>query len=105
MEESGTAVIWKTCLSLAALLIGVLSTVAEARVVRVRVEHRELILDGKPFALAGPYEKLFGTVEFSLDPASPTNAAIVDLPLAPRNQRGEVEFSADFYLLKPLDPS
>jgi hypothetical protein len=105
MEESGTAVIWKPCLPYAALLIGVLPTVAEARVVRIGVEHRELILEGKSFGLAGPYEKLFGTVEFSLDPSSPTNAAIVDLPLARRNQRGEVEFSADFYLLKPLDPS
>ncbi len=29
---------------------------------------------------------------------------IVDLKLAPRNARGEVEASADFYMLKPLDP-
>src|SRR5262249_52703431 len=28
----------------------------------------------------------------------------VDVKLAPRNARGEVESSADFYLLKPVDP-
>ena len=51
-----------------------------------------------------PYEKLVGTVDFALDPTLPRNAIIVDLPLAPRNARGEVEASADFYMLKPVDP-
>src|SRR5258708_17788031 len=31
---------------------------------RERVERRELVLGGKPFGLAGPYEKLVGKVEF-----------------------------------------
>src|SRR5439155_3022746 len=48
--------------------------------------------------------KLVGKVDFALDPELPSNDAIVDLKLAPRNSRGEVEFSADFYLLKPADP-
>ena len=39
-----------------------------------------------------------------LDPNLPANAEIVDLKLAPRNGRGDVESSADFYLLKPVDP-
>src|SRR5438132_1762017 len=30
---------------------------------------------------------------------------IVDLKLAPRNGSGEVEASADFYMLKPVDPA
>src|SRR5207248_8075968 len=34
----------------------------------------------------------------------PANEMIVDLKLAPRNASGEVESSADFYLLKPIDP-
>ena len=89
----------------AVLFIGMLSPTAQAKVVRLRVDHRSLILDGKPFGLAGPYEKLIGKVDFALDPSSPANAAIVDLSLAPRADRGEVEFSADFYLLKPVDPS
>ena len=81
-----------------------LSTAAEARLVRLRVERRELILAGKPFGLAGPYEKLVGKVDFALDPQLPANEVIVDLALAPRTADGEVVFSADFYLLKPVDP-
>jgi hypothetical protein len=76
-----------------------------ARVVKLRVERREAVLNGKSFGAVGPYEKLVGKVEFALDPAAPANAAIVDLSLAPRNARGEVEFSADFYLIKPVDAS
>jgi Alpha/beta hydrolase domain len=77
----------------------------DARVVRLRIEHREPVLDGKAFGSAGPFEKLSGTVEFALDPSSPANTSVVDLRLAPRNGSGEVEFSADFYLLKPVDSS
>ncbi len=76
---------------------------AEARVVRLRIEQREALLEGRSFGLAGPYEKLVGRVDFALDPTSVANAMVVDLALAPRNEKGEVEFHADFYLLKPVD--
>jgi hypothetical protein len=82
-----------------------LAVTADARVVKLRIERREPVLNGKPFGLAGPYEKLVGKVEFALDPAAAANSGIVDLALAPRNPRGEVEFTADFYLLKPVTPS
>jgi hypothetical protein len=88
----------------AAILLTLWSSHAEARVVRLRVERREAVLEGRPYGAAGPYEKLVGKAEFALDPADPANAAIVDLKLAPRNARGEVEWSADFYMLKPVDP-
>jgi len=78
---------------------------AEASVTRLQIDRREMVLNGKPFGAAGPYEKLVGTVHFALDPALPQNQGIVDLALAPRNAQGLVEFSADFYLLKPVDPS
>ncbi|HLX44268.1 MAG TPA: alpha/beta hydrolase domain-containing protein [Bryobacteraceae bacterium] len=87
-----------------AILISLLTaTAADAKVVKIRVERREAVLGGKPFGAAGPYEKLVGKIEFALDPSTPANAAIVDLALAPRGKRGEVEFTADFYLLKPVD--
>jgi hypothetical protein len=76
-----------------------------ARVMKLHIERREPVLNGKPFGAVGPYEKLVGKVEFALDPAAPPNARIIDLSLAPRNPRGEVEFTADFYLLKPVDPA
>jgi hypothetical protein len=88
----------------AAIAIVLTSSLAEARVVRLRIERREPVLNGRPFGAAGPYEKLVGKVDFGLDPTLPRNGDIVDLKLAPRNARGEVESSADFYMLKPLDP-
>ena len=88
----------------AALAIVLTSSLAEARVVRLRIERREPVLNGRPFGAAGPYEKLVGKVDFGLDPTLPRNGDIVDLKLAPRNARGEVESSADFYMLKPVDP-
>jgi hypothetical protein len=92
-------------LASAALLISTLAAGAEARVLKLRVERREKVLNGKSFGTAGAYEKLTGKVEFALDPALAINKSIVDLDLAPRNAHGEVEFSADFYMLKPADPA
>jgi hypothetical protein len=86
------------------LLFSIAASLAEARVVRLRIERREVVLAGRPFGAAGPYEKLVGRVDFALDPNAPANALIVDLKLGPSNGRGEVESSADFYLLKPVDP-
>src|SRR5439155_361771 len=90
---------------LVATLIGILaSSAADARVVRLRIERREVVLNGRWFGAAGPYEKLIGKIDFAFDPRLSQNDIIVDLPFAPRNDRGEVEASADFYLLKPVDP-
>ena len=93
----------KTALQVALAILFVAS-VAEARVVQLHIEHRETLLKGKAFGLAGAYEKLTGKVEFVLDPEAPRNSGIVDLKLATRNATGGVPFTADFYLLKPLDP-
>jgi hypothetical protein len=86
-------------------LVLAFATPTEGRLVRLEIERREVVLNGQPFGLAGPYEKLVGTAYFALDPNVRQNEIIVDLQLAPRNTLGEVEFSADFYLLKPVDPS
>ncbi len=88
--------------TLGLLLLG--ARLAESRVVRLDIRTREVVLGGTPFGLAGAYESIAGTVHFGLDPDLPANALIVDLGRAPRNASGEVEFSADFYLLKPVDP-
>src|ERR1700737_2381376 len=89
---------------LATMMLGLTSSAADARVGRLRSERREVILNGRAFGAAGPYEKLIGKVDFGLDPSLPRNGGIVDLKLAPRNALGEVESSADFYMLKPVDP-
>jgi len=90
--------------TIAAVMLCLGVSIAEARVVRLRVERREVVLNGRPFGAAGPYEKLVGKVDFALDPQAPANEMIVDLALAPRTADGDVVFSADFYLLKPVDP-
>ena len=53
----------------------------------------------------GQYERISGKAFGELDPNDPKNAVIVDLALAPRNANGKVEYSFDFYLLKPIDLS
>jgi hypothetical protein len=78
---------------------------ADASVTRLQIDRREVVLNGRPFGAAGPYEKLAGKVHFALDPSLPQNQGIVDLSLAPKNAQGLVEFWADFYLLKPVDPA
>jgi hypothetical protein len=75
----------------------------QARVVRVEIASRTDINEGKPFGAAGAYERITGHVFFAVDPANLHNRQIVDLDKAPRNAQGEVEFSADLYLLKPKD--
>jgi hypothetical protein len=69
----------------------------------VEITSRTDVQEGKPFGNAGPYEKIVGRVYFAVDPANLHNRQIVDVDKAPRNAKGEVEFSADLYLLKPKD--
>jgi hypothetical protein len=90
--------------NLLAIIVVLVPITAEAGVTRLQIDRREVVLNGLPFGAAGPYEKLVGKVHFALDPSLPQNRIIVDLSLAPRNAQGLVEFSADFYLLKPVDP-
>jgi hypothetical protein len=90
-----------------ALLLALLfcTTIASAKVVRVEIESREVILDGRSFGIIGPYEKLVGKVYFVFDPDNPYNSRIVDLKLAPRNADGLVEAWANFTVLRPVNPT
>jgi len=71
-------------------------------VTRLEVTRREPVLDGAPFGAGGAYEKIEGVLHFAVDPDARAHEPIADLGLAPRNGRGLVESSADFYLLRPL---
>jgi len=73
-------------------------------VTNLEVHRREVLLGGKPFGQTGAYEKVIGTIHFAADPAHPLHRQITDIDLAPKNRDGRVEFSGDFYLLKPVDP-
>src|SRR3989441_3614175 len=74
---------------------------ASADVMRIEVQSRSDLVGGQPFGAAGPYEKLSGKIFFAVDPALPANRIVTDIDKAPRNAAGKVEFSADFFLLKP----
>src|SRR5688572_14805591 len=74
-------------------------------VTRFDVEKRETLLGGKAFGDAGAYEKVFGTLRFAVDPAHALHRQITDIALAPTNAERRVQFAADFYVLKPVDPA
>jgi len=78
-----------------------LATTALARVDHFDVTSRTDYLGGKSFGPAGAYERIQGRAYFAVDPANAHDRVIVDLDKAPRNARGEVEFSADVDLLVP----
>ena len=79
---------------------------ADARITRIEISRVESpTFEGKSFGDVGQYEKLVGRVFGEIDPTAPRNAVIVDILLAQRNARGMVEYSADLYILKPLDSS
>lgn len=72
--------------------------------VRIELSERSDVLEGKSFGSAGPYERMIGKAYFAVDPKLAANKIIVDIDKAPRNDAGQVEFSADIYVLKPRDP-
>ncbi len=74
-----------------------------AEVVSFEWTSRQPYAEGRAFGERGPYERWRGTVRFEVDPAAEANSQIVDLPLAPRNAEGRVEFSADLEILAPAD--
>ena len=83
--------------------VAIFISAMQARVLRVEIDSRTDLQDGKPFGAVGAYEKITGRVFFAVNPANLHNRQIVDLDKAPRNAQGEVEFSADLYLLKPKE--
>ena len=66
---------------------------------------QDVTFDGTTFGPVGTYRKIVGTATGTLDPADPHNAMITDIQLAPKNADGLVEYSLDFYILTPSDPT
>jgi hypothetical protein len=79
---------------------------AHARVRKIQITAKESpTFGGYSWPGVGQYEKIVGKAFGELDPNDSKNGVIVDLQLAPRNSRGKVEYSFDFYILKPIDLS
>jgi hypothetical protein len=77
-----------------------------ARITTVQITtHESPTFGGYSWPGVGQYEKIAGKAYGEVNPNDPKNSVIVDLALAPRNARGNVEYSFDFYILKPVDLS
>ena len=73
-------------------------------VTRLAITSERPFSDGELFGEVGAYTQIEGTAHFAVDPLHPANETIADIKLAPRNGQGLVEFSADFRILRPVDP-
>ena len=83
-----------------------LAPTAVAGIVKIDITTRESpTFGGFAWPGVGQYEKLAGKAYGEVNPNDPKNAMIVDIALAPRNSRGNVEYAFDFYILKPIDLS
>ncbi|MGD9347893.1 MAG: alpha/beta hydrolase domain-containing protein, partial [Candidatus Aminicenantes bacterium] len=75
----------------------------DAKVVRIEVTSRKVLSKTPDHSRFGPYEVIRGMLHLEVDPDDPANQKIVDIKLAKRNSRGNVEFSTEFELHKPVD--
>ena len=74
-------------------------------VVGFDVKTQRILADGKSWGDVGPYEELLGTLHFAIDPLSDANSRITDIDLAPRNDKGLVEYTSDVSVILPVDRS
>jgi len=72
-------------------------------ITRLVIQRKEPFAKGHEFPLTGAYEKIVVKLYGEVDPKDRLNRIIVNLDKAPRNRRGNVEYSSDFCILKPVD--
>ena len=80
---------------------------ADARITQVMyTTHESPTFGGYSWPGVGQYEKIAGKAFGELNPTDPHNTVIVDLPLGvPKAANGNIQYSFDFYILKPIDLS
>jgi hypothetical protein len=90
----------------AAAVLALTASLADARITRIEITTIENpTFGGFSWPGVGQYEKIVGKAFGEVDPTDPKNSVIVDIGLAPRNERGNVEYAHNFYILKPIDLS
>jgi hypothetical protein len=86
------------------ILSMVTASTSSARVLRIIIDKVESpTFEGQEFGAVGKYDKLTGRVFGEVDPNAPENVEIVNLDKAPKTASGRVSYSADLYILKPVD--
>ncbi len=107
--RSAPRILWRRFLRVSAagalLAVAILfaATAANARITKIQIISRGPAFAGFSFPGVGPYERIIGKGFGEISPADRHNNVIVDVKLAPRNSAGKVEYSFDFYILKPVD--
>ena len=85
----------------AGIVFGVTAT--QARTTKIEILTRGVAFGGHSFPKVGQYEYITGIASGEINPNHPLNDGIVDVKLAPRNSRGNVEYPYNFYILKPIN--
>jgi hypothetical protein len=78
---------------------------AAAGVASIAIDSAEPFAEGSSFGSTGAYERIKGRFKGELDPADARNRVIANIDKAPRNARGMIEYEADFFILRPVDPA
>ncbi len=73
-------------------------------VVDVKIIRQFAYANWRSFGNTGQYEQIDALMTFAVDPNAKQNGRIVDLEYAPRDAEGRVRFTADFSIVKPVDP-
>ncbi len=71
----------------------------------IDIQAVEPLADGAAFGAVGAYERVIGTARGEVDPNDPANKGIALIDKAPRNARGQVEYSTVIFILRPRDPA
>src|SRR5262249_34153700 len=74
-------------------------------ITKITITSHGTAFGGYSFPLVGQYEFIVGIASGEVNPGNPQNAIITDIALAPRNQKGNVEYQHNFYILKPVNLS
>src|SRR4029079_13955990 len=92
----------RTTLALAVgAAIAAMATAADARITSIEITSRGLAFGGHSFDGVGQYERIVGIAHGEVSTTHLHNSVIVDIGLAAKNARGNVEYAHNFYILKP----
>ena len=74
-------------------------------IVSIDIKAIEPLAGGGAFGDVGPYERVIGVAKGEVYPKAPGNSGIALIDKAPLNERGKVEYTTDFFILRPKDPA
>jgi hypothetical protein len=79
--------------------------VSHAGITHIEIDKTQTAFNGATFGDVGSYELLTGKAYGTIDPADPANANLAYLNDAPRDAHGLIDYSMDFGMLRPADPT